>query len=209
MITFSLGIWQLQRLNWKNSLIKEFDNLKKSNAIDLSLDLKKEFIKIKSKGIINRNKKIFFPAKTYNNQVGVRLASEFISENGNKYLIDEGWFDNKNYDYFKKNNKIFQENIMGYIRFPVEAKLFTPKNDLKNNEWYTYDLEEINNFFSSTINKKFFIKKLNPNIESFLIESTQEHRLVNNHLQYAITWFCMSLAFIILFLVYQKNNRNE
>ena len=209
LVTFSLGIWQLYRLDWKNSLIKNFEELKISVATDLSLVSKKEFIKIKLKGTINRNNKIFFPAKTYNGKVGVRLASEFISESGEKYLLDEGWFSNSHFVYFKKNNDIFKESIIGYIRFPVEKKLFTPKNNILNNEWYTYNLEEISNFFSSSLNRIFFIKKLNQNKESFLISSTQEHQFRNNHLQYAITWFCMSLAFLIMFIVYVKNNKNE
>ena len=29
----------------------------------------------------------------------------------------------------------------------------------------------------------------------------------NNHLQYAITWFLMSFAFFVLFLVYLKKNK--
>ena len=31
--------------------------------------------------------------------------------------------------------------------------------------------------------------------------------LRNNHLQYAITWFVMSFAFFVLFLVYLKKNK--
>ena len=208
-LTFLLGIWQLQRLSWKNSLIQNFDELKISDAINLSLATNKEFIKIKSKGTINRNNKVFFPAKTYNGKVGVRLASEFISDDGEIYLIDEGWFINSDYEYFKNNTDIFEEDILGYIRFPRDAKLFTPKNNIVNNDWYTYDLKEISNFFSSSLNQVFFIKKINTNKESFLISSNYEHQFRNNHMQYAITWFCMSFSFLIMFLVYLKTNKND
>lgn len=209
LTTFLLGIWQLQRLSWKDSLINHFDELKTSLAIDLSLVERKEFVKIKSKGIINRNNKIFFPAKTYNGNVGLRLASEFISENGDIFLIDEGWFNNSKLEYFKNNNDIFEENIVGYLRFPRESKLFTPKNDLDKNEWYTYDLDEISNFFSSSVNQILFIKKLSMNKENFLVPSTHNHQFRNNHLQYAITWFCMSLAFFIMFIFYLKGPKDD
>lgn len=209
LTTFSLGVWQLQRLNWKNSLIENFKELKTSDAIELSVVAKREFIKIKSKGIINRNNKIFFPAKTYKGQVGIRLASEFISENGTIYLIDEGWFNNSDFEYFKRNNDIHEVNITGYIRLPRKPNFFTPKNDLIHNEWYTYNLEEIRNFFSSNLNQTFFIKKLNLNKEDFLIPSSHKHQFRNNHLQYAITWFCMGFAFFIMFLVYLKKDKNE
>ena len=209
LVTFLLGVWQLQRLDWKNNLIVNFDELKQSTAVDLSLVSKKEFIKIKATGIINRNNKIFLPAKTLNGNAGMRLASEFISEDGVSFLIDEGWFKNSDFKYFKMNNDIFKENIIGYIRYPRKAKLFTPQNNIFNNEWYTYNLEEISDFFSKPLNTIMFIKKLSPNKESFLISSSYVYQFRNNHLQYAITWFCMSFAFLILFLVYVKKNIDE
>lgn len=204
--TLILGIWQLQRLEWKNSLIKSFENLQTIEAVYIEDTEIKEFIKITAKGNIDRSKKIFLPAKTNMGQVGVRIASVFTLENGSEYLIDEGWFNNNKYDYFKYNDEIIEETIEGYIRFPRDAKFFTPENNENLNEWYTYDLLQISKYLSSTINQNFFIRKTNPNKDSNLISSTYKHQFRNNHLQYAITWFCMSFAFIIMFLVYLKKN---
>ena len=207
--TFVLGIWQIQRLNWKNELIKNFEDIRTASPINIeNIDIK-EFVKIKTEGVINRKNKIFFPAKTNNGKVGLRLASEITLKNGKKYLLDEGWFENSKFEYFKNNQDIFKESIEGYIRYPRNPKLFTPDNNLEKNEWYTYDLLSIKIFFSSPINNKFFIKKLNSNKEDFLIPASHIYQFRNNHLQYAITWFLMSFAFFILFLVYLKKNKNE
>jgi surfeit locus 1 family protein len=207
LTTFFLGVWQLKRLDWKNSLIKSFDNLQYVSAINIEDTKMQEFTKIKVIGTIDRNKKIFFPAKTNNGKAGIRLASELTLENGNKYLIDEGWFENSKYKYFEDNKDIFKLKIIGYVRYPISAKIFTPSNNLLKNEWYTYDLSKVSNFFSSSINQSFFIKKMNSNKEDYLLPSTYRHQFRNNHLQYSITWFCMSFAFFILFLVYLKNNK--
>jgi surfeit locus 1 family protein len=207
LTTLVLGFWQLKRLVWKNALINTFYDLKSTPAVNIEKVEIREFVKIKLKGTFNRNKKIFFPAKTYNGKAGMRLVSEFTSLDGNKYLIDEGWFDNSKYNYFKNNNDNFKDNIVGYIRYPRAPNFFTPKNNLLRNEWYTYDLISINKFLLSKSNQIFFIKKTNLNRESFLIPSSFHHQFRNNHLQYAITWFCMSLAFFILFLVYLKKNK--
>lgn len=204
--TFYLGIWQLQRLEWKNNLISNFDSLKDSNPVEISNIKIKEFVKIKIHGSINRNKKIFFPAKTYNGNVGLRIATEFTADDGKIYLLDEGWFPNLKYEYFKKNNDIFNEDVIGYIRYPRKPKIFTPENNLEANEWYTYDLKLIGKFLSSPINQVFFIKKMTSNKENFLYSSSHEYQFRNNHLQYAITWFCMSLAFFVMFIVYLKKN---
>ena len=207
IITFSLGVWQLKRLEWKNNLIVSFDSLKNSLPVVLEKKEETEFIKIKTTGTINRHKKIFFPAKTLNSEVGVRLASIFTSESGETYLLDEGWFSNKYYPYFKKNNDIFKSTITGYIRYPRKGKFFTPNNNTNINEWYTYDLFAIEDFLSTSINQKFFIKKMNNNNETFLIPSGHKYKFRNNHWQYAITWFSMSFSFLLLYLVYVKKNK--
>ena len=126
---------------------------------------------------------------------------------GENILIDEGWYAEDNHKYFLNNKKVFTKEITGYIRFPRKAKLFTPKNNFVSNEWYTYNLEEIERYLDIKINKKYFIKNMSDLEESFLVPSELIPTFRNNHLQYAITWFLMSFAFIVLFLVYLKKNK--
>ena len=150
----------------------------------------------------DRRKKIFFPAKTLNGVSGVRIASLLSDNHGNNYLIDEGWFEQSRYDYFKDNNEIINAEILGYIRYPTQKKMFTPENSISSNEWYYYDLEQIQTFLNVKINQKFFIKNMSNYAENFLIPSSQNHNFSNNHLQYAITWFLMSFSFLIIFIIY-------
>ncbi len=161
-----------------------------------------EFTKIISKGTIDRSKKIFFPAKTNNGKNGIRLGSLLSDNHGNNYFIDEGWFPDSQYEYFKNNNKIYNVEIIGYTRFPTKKRMFTPENSIKNNEWYYYDLLQIQNYFGVQINQKFFIKNMSNYSENFLVPSTIKHNFTNNHLQYAITWFLMSISFCIIFFLF-------
>ena len=75
------------------------------------------------------------------------------------------------------------------------------------NEWYTYNLKEIEEYLDVKINQKYFIKNMSDSEEAFLIPSDLSPTFRNNHLQYAITWFVMSFAFFVLFLVYLKKNK--
>ena len=97
-------------------------------------------------------------------------------------------------DYFKNNSDIISAEILGYLRYPTEKKMFTPKNSPETNEWYYYDLQEIQKYFQTEINQKFFIKNMTNYSEEFLLPSTVNHNFSNNHLQYAITWFLMSFS---------------
>ena len=202
-----MGVWQLNRLEWKQNLINTFEKTSSKSPIDLQFAEKKEFLKIKVNAKINRKYKIFFPAKTLNGKNGFRLASILQTIEGENILVDEGWYDQNNHEYFSKNNDIFNEEIIGYIRFTRAAKLFTPKNNLVTNEWYTYSLSEIEQFLGVKINQKYFIKNMSKLNEPFLIPSELKPTFTNNHLQYAITWFVMSFAFFVLFLVYLKKNK--
>jgi surfeit locus 1 family protein len=202
-----LGFWQLSRLDWKENLIKIFDEMSSKQPISLSLAEKNEFLKIKFKGKINRKYKIFFPAKTLNGKNGYRLASILTIPSGENVLIDEGWYAKENHQYFLNSNLIINQELTGYIRYSRKAKLFTPKNNFISNEWYTYNLNEIQDFLNIKINQNYFIKNMSKNQETFLIPSELTPTFRNNHLQYAITWFVMSFAFFVLFLVYLKKNK--
>ncbi len=210
-LTVYLGFWQLDRLEWKKELINNFNNLQDQKPLSLSMGKMKypnieEFTKIISKGTIDRSKKVFFPARTNNSKNGIRIGSLFTDNHGNNYLIDEGWFPENKYDYFTNNNEIINIEIIGYIRFPTQKKFFTPENSFKTNEWYYYDLQQIQNYFGIPINQKFFIKNTTNYSENFLIPSSIKHNFINNHLQYAITWFFMSISFSVIFIVYFFRN---
>ena len=142
-----------------------------------------------------------------NGKSGFRLASILQTIDSENILIDEGWYNQDKHEYFLKNDKIFSKEIIGYIRHPRKAKLFTPENNFITNEWYTYNLSEIEEFLGIKINQKYFIKNMSDLDEPFLIPSELTPTFSNNHLQYAITWFVMSFAFFVLFLVYLKKNK--
>ena len=64
-----------------------------------------------------------------NGKSGFRLASILQTIDSENILVDEGWYNQDKHEYFLKNDKIFSKEIIGYIRFPRKAKLFTPKNN--------------------------------------------------------------------------------
>ena len=130
-----LGIWQLNRLEWKQGLINTFEETSSKPPVDLQFAEKTEFVKIKLNAKINRQYKIFFPAKTFNGKNGFRLASILQTSENENILIDEGWYPKENHAYFLTNDKIVSKQLIGYIRYPRKAKLFTPKNNTTANEW--------------------------------------------------------------------------
>ena len=84
----------MQRLEWKEKIIAEFNELKDQKPLSLSMGKMKypnidEFTKVITLGTVDRKLKKFFSlTKTLNGISGVRIASLLSDNHGNNYLID-------------------------------------------------------------------------------------------------------------------------
>ncbi|MDC0356850.1 SURF1 family protein, partial [Candidatus Pelagibacter sp.] len=59
LVLLSLGSWQLYRLNWKLDLISEIENSLKINPVELSKSNNKNYLRIKTSGIVDFDKQIY------------------------------------------------------------------------------------------------------------------------------------------------------
>ena len=80
--------------------------------------------------------------------------------------------------------------------------MFTPKNDLKNNIWFSINISEIRNATGKKFNKYIVY------LEDETIEIPKPKKITidlpNNHLKYAITWYSISISILFYFLYFRK-----
>ena len=197
----SLGSWQLYRLNWKLNLLSEIENSLKNNPVEFSKVDKKNYLRIKTSGIIDFNKQIYLYNLNESGKPGFEVINPIIINNEN-YLINRGWipFDKKDKP---EVNLINEGNIIGTLKLQHKASTFKPDNDINKNYWFTLNREDI---FKYT-GKKFsdYIIYLNGNYkipEPKVITSN----ISNNHKKYAITWFSMAISILLIYLYFRKKN---
>ena len=93
-------------------------------------------------------------------------------------------------------------NISGMLRQVNRKNVFTPDNDLKENIWFSIDLEDVSKITGKKFNK--FIVYL----EDKNIEMPQPKKITvdvpNNHLKYAITWYSISISILFYYLYFRK-----
>ncbi len=201
LILFSLGSWQLYRLNWKLNLINEIEKSLKNDPVELSKIDKKNYLRIKTAGTINLEKQIYLYNLNDNGKPGFEVVNPIVIENEN-YLINRGWipFDKKD----KPGINFFnEENIIGILRLQTKASIFKPENDIKNNYWFTLNRDDI---FKYT-GKKFsnYIIYLNGDYEIPKPKIITTN-ISNNHKKYAITWFSMAISILLIYLYFRKKN---
>ena len=59
LVLISLGFWQIYRLNWKLNLITQIENSLKNDPIELNESNKKNYLRIKTSGLIDFDKQIY------------------------------------------------------------------------------------------------------------------------------------------------------
>ena len=199
-VLIGLGSWQIYRLNWKLDLIAEIENSLKNNPIELSKADKKNYLRIKTSGLVDFDKQIYLYNLNDSGNPGFEVVNPIIVNNEN-YLINRGWipFDKKNQPEI---NLFDENNIIGTLKLQSKANSFKPENDIEKNYWFTLDRNDI---FKYT-NKNFspYIIYLNNNLELPRPKIITVN-IPNSHKKYAITWFSMALSIFFFYLYVRKN----
>ena len=206
ILTFILGSWQLFRLNWKNDLM---DNISKSiiNPDLFSNDNKyNNLVSVKlDKNYTVLDKPIFIESKTFKGKPGYHLILPLKYNNEIYSVINFGWFLDKDFDQVKDIMKkyISVNDAKVYIRdFNSDKPFFTPENDILNNTWYSVNKSDFNQFYQYEFPSKYYFVLLDERISKYSFNPLVFLR--NNHLNYSITWFLLSLSSIIMLLIIRK-----
>ena len=198
-IVLSLGTWQVFRLNSKSQLISDLENNLKRNSIDFNVDIDKEYTKVLLKKK-NLKSKIFL-YHLNKGEIGFKVIVPYEVNSSLLVLVDKGWIRKDKINSIK-NSLLNDDIIEGYTKKIREKKLFTPKNNIKEDFLYSVEIDNLKKSLNKNIYPLLIIQTSKTNKD--IIPNDYEVRLPNNHLQYAITWYGLALFTIIFFLYYRR-----
>jgi len=195
----ALGTWQIIRLNWKIELINMIETSLKNEPVNLSSHSLKNYLRIKTSGIINFDKKIYLYSLNEKGNPGFEVITPIIIDKKN-YLLNRGWipFNKKN---TKEINILDSKNIFGTLKKQLKANRFKPENDIMQNYWFTINRKDI--FQHTGKNFSPFIIYLN-NISELPKPKIITAKISNNHKKYAITWFSLAFSVLVFYLYFRK-----
>lgn len=206
-LTFTLGIWQLYRLNWKNELIENIDSTIENPEF---FEVQKRYSELTSVVLNDRfnliNNPIFIESKISQNKVGYHVVVPILIEGIVFSVLNLGWVPNKNINNIDNLINLFNElgKVRVYIRdFNSNKPLFVPENDIIKNVWFDINKIDMQLFFEEEFNSQYYFVLLEPQIK---FDNNPSSNLNNNHLNYAITWFLLSLSSVVMLLIIRKKN---
>ncbi|MGZ7210053.1 MAG: SURF1 family protein [Methanobacterium sp.] len=212
IITIILGTWQIQRLNWKKKLISEIEQSMSQSQINLNKisDVSKDLLyrKVIARGEFLNDKEIHvYAGKLYQEkQDGYFILTPLKLTNGNYILVNRGFVEKSKKEQKTREDTIINRQVsVSGILMPNEKKTWViPENDKKDNIWFTINIPEIKDYLSINL-PQYYLMQDNVSAKNELLSGQKiDIKIRNDHLQYAITWYGLSLISAVIYYLYHK-----
>ncbi|MEA2781119.1 MAG: surfeit locus 1 family protein [Rhodospirillaceae bacterium] len=212
LLMLGLGVWQLERLQWKQALIAERTERVGAPAIplpDRNTDASKlEYHHVVIAGAFQHDKEMLLGARSLNSNPGYHVVTPFSLDDGQVLLVDRGWIplDRKTPDKRAAGEIPGRVHLDAVIRRKGTQNWMVPDNRPDLNFFFWMDLPTMARLAGLPSVETRFYLEAGPaeNPGGFPIGGQTRITLPNDHLQYAITWFSLAGALIVIYVLYHR-----
>lgn len=209
-LMLGLGIWQLQRLAWKEDLIARIEHANIAQPLTtlpqtLEAAQDKQFYRVTLSGKYKPKLEFHLAARYYQNQLGYAVFNPFVTSDGEMILVNRGWIPakTKDTDAYARAPK-GKQIITATIRTTDERNDFTPENQPDKNIWFGRDMVKMGEYAKLDV-LPYSLDVVGEQIkDQYPVPSDGAIKLRNDHLNYAITWFLIALGMLVITLIYHR-----
>ncbi|HPF46520.1 MAG: SURF1 family protein [Alphaproteobacteria bacterium] len=203
-----LGNWQVERLEWKLGLIKQIENRAYAEPVTLPATLSNpedmEYLSVKVTGKFSNDQEMTLYSVGPNGEAGYDLYTPFADQSGKIIIINRGWVPERMKNQQSRPETLESDivTVAGLLRAPVKKLWYGPENDPDNNNWYYGNLNAMISAQNLTNVFPMFLYAVSMgNNDGFPIAGRTELNIVNNHLDYALTWYGLAIVLVIIYLI--------
>lgn len=222
-ILIGLGTWQVERLQWKETLLAELDGRIHGAPVSLAEmealrtgggDL--DYRPMQVKGRFDNGRERHFLA-TWNGESGFYIYTPLTLDDGRSLFVNRGFvtYENKEPEMRVLGQLTDRVMVTGLARAKLDAKpsMLVPDNDLQKNIFYWKDLDAMaasTGLDPAKVVPFFLDADKTSNPSGLPIGGVTLVDLPNNHLQYAVTWYGLALALVAIAIAnWRKNRRTD
>jgi surfeit locus 1 family protein len=212
-VLVALGVWQLQRLEWKSRLIAERATAVAAAPVSPPQTLAEaralEFHRLTVEGVFLHDKEILRNAIAAKGDAGFDVLTPLREEGGRIVFVNRGFVPTELKDPATRptGQLAGTVRVSGLLRVPPDKKpgWFIPDNRPDRNAWFWIDLRAMAAADGLANVAPFYIDAdAEPNPGGWPKGGVTPLALPNDHLQYAITWFSLAAALVVIYLVYHS-----
>lgn len=198
----SLGVWQLERLGWKNRIVADVEHAQSLPPLDrLPDDLSGlEYRKVALTGQFKYDKALHMIGRQHGNFPGYFIVTPFeLKDDGRIILVNRGFAPPG-----KESRPESPQTVEGVIRPPREKRFFAPENIPQKNVWFYENIPAMSQATGLDLSPLIVEVVGKEEKGVYPVPSDGRIYLRNDHLGYAITWFSTALIGIIMFAFYHR-----
>lgn len=196
-ILASLGVWQLQRMEWKNEQLAiiqrgiEQPPVELPATVDPSMKYRPVYV-----GGTTTGEEILVLSGTHDLGGGYNVVSAFQTEDGRRIMVDRGFVPQ---DDRHKPRPPVALTVAGNLHWPDEKGSATPEPDLTAGIWFAREVPRMAEHLGTepVLIVAAAVRGDDQGVMPMPLDITG---IPNNHLSYAVQWFSFAFICIVMTL---------
>ena len=213
LVLVGLGVWQLERLHWKEGLIAARQAAIAAPLAELPRSADEasamEFRHVRATGEFLNDREFFLGASDAGGTTGYQIITPMRLADGKLLLVDRGWIPGNLKD---KATRAAGEpsgtiTVEGLLRLGASGRpnWFVPDNRCDINYWFWIDIAGMASCGGLHDVLPFTVDAgPAPNPGGYPRGGITRVALPNDHLQYAITWFALAIGLAVIYVLYHR-----
>lgn len=190
-ILISLGVWQLQRLAWKEAMLAQIQHGIEGQPVPLpaQIDPSMKYLPVMVSGTTT-GEEIDVLSGTRESGGGYQVVSSLVTDDGRRILLDRGFVDQ---DHKHDPRPPVHLQVVGNLHWPQEKGSATPEPNLAQNIWFARDVPAM----AAKLGTQPILvvaAEVAGDAQGVQPIPVAIDGIPNNHLSYAMQWFMIAAA---------------
>lgn len=208
----ALGVWQLERLQWKLGLIGQIERNMHSAPIPIEKALRRPADAVQHRRVtvvgtfLNGEESYVFAIGSRGEPV-YHVLTPIRLRDGRLLIVDRGIVPPSLRDPAARpgGEPGGQQMVTGVLRTPDRPGIFSPSPDVAHRIWFARDLSAIAASLHLRLSSPFLVEADATSVPGGWPKGGQTVvNLPNKHLQYAVTWFLLAAALLVVYFAYHR-----
>jgi len=200
-ILVALGVWQTQRLEWKEGLIAEIEARMAADPVPLQAQgvVSRDddyLLRVRAVGTLGGDE-IHVLTSIKGRGPGFRVIAPMTLADGRRALIDLGYVPETRKDDARvpPDRTDAPVEIVGLLHWPNEVDGFTPDPDRAKNIWFARDVPAMAEALGT---EPILVVAASHPLGDYPLPRPPGVDLPNRHLEYALTWFGLAAVWAVM-----------
>lgn len=221
VVLTGLGTWQLQRREWKLGILERIDQRIHGESISLTearklwaRDRDVDYYRVLLVGRFHNDQERYLYT-VIDGQAGWQVITPLETRGGDIVLVSRGFVPEalKDPTTRQAGQTAEQVELVGLARASEVRTWFTPDNTPAANRWFWRDVPALTASLPADLAAKavpFVVEaEASPVPLGWPRGGVTRLAIPNRHLEYALTWFGLAAALLVIFYVYARYRRAE